>query len=283
MASGCSASGGRTTKTIRFLKADGDIIEFKKFNPYHDRLGRFASANGATGGFSQTAEESDIADAARRAAKSLATGQKVMGFKDLPKDYQRQFRAALAKAAPEAKTILRREYRSADYIMQEGLRSYYSRGFGRDIITLGTNADASTLAYELFHKLDKGHKISGPLAESLNQDKTALEKASQGQIKAYLLRRYPEAFVQDRASQDVTMKREYRGIADILNGISQGKERYGYGHPKSYWQESNALAKEAWAQFGRIQFDNHPDVIKLAEELFPKFSEDAIIALKELM
>lgn len=34
-------------KKIVFLKRDGGIIEFEKFNPYHDRRGRFASAGGA--------------------------------------------------------------------------------------------------------------------------------------------------------------------------------------------------------------------------------------------
>lgn len=36
----------KPVKNICFLKADGGIIEFKKFNPYHDRRGRFASADG---------------------------------------------------------------------------------------------------------------------------------------------------------------------------------------------------------------------------------------------
>lgn len=46
-------TGGAKTKkklvhTIVFCKSDGSIIEFEKFNPYHDQLGRFSTANSFT-------------------------------------------------------------------------------------------------------------------------------------------------------------------------------------------------------------------------------------------
>lgn len=274
-------------KQVVFRKKDGGEIVFGKFNPYHDRLGRFTSAAGAgavipdkRGG---RAEESDIADSVRRAAKSLATGQKVIGFKELPKEFQRQFRQQLTQAAPEAKELIRKHYRQADYILQEGLRSSYRRGFVQDVIILGENASPSTLAHELFHKLDKGRKISAQLAESLAKDKAALEAASRGRIKDFLAWRYSEAFeAKDLHSNHSRMKEPYRGISDIIDGMTRGKIQLGYGHRPEYWARPGSLEAEAWAQFGRMQFENNPKALKMLNELFPKFSEDAMIMLKEL-
>lgn len=76
---------------------------------------------------------------------------------------------------------------------------------------------------------------------------------------------------------------EYRGIADILNGFSNGTVYYGYGHKEGYWKQQGALESEAWAQFGRIQFQNDPNVIKMLQEIFPNFFERAMIKLKELI
>lgn len=33
-------------KRVIFQKEDGSTVEFRKFNPFHDSLGRFASAHG---------------------------------------------------------------------------------------------------------------------------------------------------------------------------------------------------------------------------------------------
>ena len=73
----------------------------------------------------------------------------------------------------------------------------------------------------------------------------------------------------------------YRGIADILNGLSGGEVYYGYGHSKKYWSRAGALEAEAWAQFGRISYENKTEVIELLNMLFPNFNRSAIIALKE--
>ena len=72
----------------------------------------------------------------------------------------------------------------------------------------------------------------------------------------------------------------YRGIADILNGLSGGKESYGFKHSVGYWSTLGALEAEAWAQFGRVQYENHPEVLKMFSELFPNFNESAILTLK---
>lgn len=79
------------------------------------------------------------------------------------------------------------------------------------------------------------------------------------------------------------MRPEYRGIADILNGMSGGEVYYGFGHTRRYWKGTRALESEAWAQFGRHQYENIPEVLKMFQELFPNFYKSAMIALKEMM
>lgn len=133
------------------------------------------------------AAESDIGDALRRTAKSITQGKKVVGFTGLPKEMQRSFRSGLAGAAPETKEVLRNIYRKTDYALVDGKRSYYSGGILKNIIQIGKNASYSTIAHELFHALDEGHKISKTLTESLKRDYVALNVASGSDIKGYLL------------------------------------------------------------------------------------------------
>ena len=79
------------------------------------------------------------------------------------------------------------------------------------------------------------------------------------------------------------MGEKYRGISDILNGLSGGKIYYGYGHKEKDWLIPGALESESWAQFGRILYENNDAVIELMNELFPNFFNSAIIALKGLV
>lgn len=60
-------------------------------------------------------EESDVSDAARRAAKSLVTGKKVVSFSGLPQEVRKDFRAGLNNANPEVAKALRKVYRDVDY------------------------------------------------------------------------------------------------------------------------------------------------------------------------
>ncbi|MDE6588940.1 MAG: phage minor capsid protein [Oscillospiraceae bacterium] len=140
--------------------------------------------------------ESDIGDAVRRMAKSIAARQRVVGFSGLPKEMRRSFCEGLAGAAPEAKEVLRNVYRKTDYVVSSEKRSYYSSGFAKDIVHIGTKAEPSALAHELFHKLDTGHEISRTFTWSLAKDHVALDVISGGNIKGYLVREYPEAFGQ---------------------------------------------------------------------------------------
>ncbi len=43
------------------------------------------------------------------------------------------------------------------------------------------------------------------------------------------------------------------------------------------------MEAEAWAQFGRMQYENNPEVLKMLSELFLNFARDAMMALKGLV
>ena len=135
------------------------------------------------------------------------------------------------------------------------------------------------MAHELFHRADQDHRISRGLSSGLTQDFVALNVVSGGDIKRYLMERYPEAFKKNVLGQAV-MRSQYRGIADILNRFSDGEAYYGYGHKIKYWKRQGALEAEAWAQFGRILFENDPQVQEMFGDIFPNLLRDAIMATK---
>ena len=93
---------------------------------------------------------------------------------------------------------------------------------------------------------------------------------------------YPAAF-KIKKSGGTVLNEPYRGIADILNGMSGGKKKYGFGHEEEYWKKPGSLESEAWAQFGRVYFNNGPDVKKMFEDIFPNLSSHAMMALKGLI
>lgn len=145
---------------------------------------------------------------------------------------------------------------------------------------IGRHAAPSTLAHELFHKLDAGGKMSAGLSEALMKDYVALNVASGGDVKGYLIQRYAAAFSRMSKNDEPVMGEAYRGIADILNGLSGGKIAYGYGHLSKYWANPGSLESEAWAQFGRVLYENNTETMKMLVEVFPSFAEGAILALR---
>ena len=147
-----------------------------------------------------TESESDIPNGIRRAAKSVRTLKKVVAFDDLPDIMKKEFRDGLRDATPEARKALRQIYRKTDYIIGNTDRSYYSPNFFNWTVTLGTNADASILAHELFHKMDHRGKISKPMLKPLEGDFAALEKMSGGDIEKYLLNQFPHLFFRKKTN-----------------------------------------------------------------------------------
>ena len=225
--------------------------------------------------------EGEVTDRLRRAAKSIASGGRVVGFEGLPGENRSAFQAGLAKAAPEAGEVLKRVYPAADYQLSSGKRSYY-RGMS-NVVEISRDAEASTLAHELFHQLDADRRISSTLMEGLIQDYVALSVQSGGDIEGYLLRRYPSILIRHPVTKKVRFSEEYRGISDIINGLSGGTINFGYYHKSEYWKRTGSLEAEAWAQFGRMQYENNPEVLKMLSELFPNFARDAMMALKGLV
>lgn len=227
--------------------------------------------------------ESVVDDIARRAAKSLISGKKVVPFSGLDPELRKAFRAGLNTADPDVAKALRKTYRNVDYALGRNRGSSRSESiFSRNTITIGKNASAGSLAHELFHELDSGHIISSTLSEAIIQDQVALTVKSGDDIMAYLKQYYPDA-LQTKRSGIVVLKKSYRGIADVLNGMADGKINFGYGHEIEYWKNQGMLEAEAWAQFGRIYFDNDPAVKKMFAELFPTLNKHAMMSLKGLI
>lgn len=228
--------------------------------------------------------ESDIGDAARLAAKSVLRFKKVTGFSGLPHEMRSTFRLGLSGANLDVQKALKKIYLKADYAVINGKRSRYSMSRLRGkAILISKYAPPSTLAHELFHKLDLDHMVSMSLGESLMQDYTALNLKSNFDIVAYLLQEFPEAFDKVGLTQKHHFDKQYRAISDIINGLTDGEVNLGYIHPDGYWKHPGALEAEAWAQFGRVMFENQSDVLKMFQSLFPNFYRGAIMALKELI
>lgn len=116
--------------------------------------------------------------------------------------------------------------------------SYFDLNNGT--IYVSQSATAETIAHELFHEIDKTYGIidNGALEEQIRNDYKRLMKASEkhgNSIKDMLYSKYSEAFEMGR--RGLKLKEEYRGISDILNGMSAGKISLGYRHEESYWKK----------------------------------------------
>jgi hypothetical protein len=241
------------------------------------------AAAGETDISGEADSESDIGDAVRRTIKSVTQREKVVGFARLPKEIQQSFCSELERATPEAQKALQDIYLKTDYIFGDGLRSYYAGGPFKNIVYISKQASPSTVAHELFHQLDRKSQISKGFTESLMKDYTVLNLKSGFDIKGYLVQKFPEMFSRTSKAGEPLIGERHRGIADILNGLSGGKIHYGYGHSVTYWAKPGTLEVEAWAQFGRMQFENQIDALKILQNLFPNFYENAIIAMKGLV
>ena len=74
---------------------------------------------------------------------------------------------------------------------------------------------------------------------------------------------YPDAF-----ESQGRLKKEYRGISDIINGMTKGTVDLGYRHDNSYWKkDKHRLQNETFAQYGRMYFEENEEVIKMASDI----------------
>ncbi len=168
--------------------------------------------------------------------------------------------------------ILEKAFKGAIFERSPRKNSYFNSNEKK--IYIARNATPSTIAHELFHKIDHDNNISssGLLDECLSSDYEKIKKMSEKaglSLEDMLYLKYPEAF-----EKKGRMKEEYRGFADIIHGMTKGTAKLGYGHfQDDYWGKPLKLQKETFAQYGRFYYDNNPNVMKLVNEMLPETSK----------
>lgn len=137
-------------------------------------------------------------------------------------------------------------------------------------ITLSEVCEPSDVAHELFHKIDHDNSIvSGKwldtcVSNDFERIKTKAQMSGMS-ISDVLYCNYPDAF-----ESQGRLKKEYRGISDIINGMTKGTVDLGYRHDNSYWKkDKHRLQNETFAQYGRMYFEENEEVIKMASDIFP--------------
>lgn len=176
--------------------------------------------------------------------------------------------------------LLQKAHGQVNYEQSARKNSYFNAKV--NTVFLARGASTSTVAHELFHKIDSDNKISanGFLNNAIRNDYNELQKKAidSGQtLENMLYSKYPEAFVKKGK-----MKEEYRGISDIIHGMSNKNIDFGYGHYKNnYWEKPFKLQKEIFAQYGRMYFEENKDVLKMLQDIFPEITSqvNAIISV----
>ena len=225
-------------------------------------------------------DESDIIGQVRRTAKSAVINKKVIPYNKLDDKIKNSFDQGLKNAHPDVARVLSTIKEKTDYIYSDSRKSYYRPLL--NYVSIKKGIPPGTLAHELFHKIDKMNNITSPnsyISKALADDWNNLLTASKGNIVAYLANRYPKAFTLDVKGR-VILKNKYRGISDIISGLTKDNINLGFHHSAKYWSVSGKLEKEAWAQFGRVYFDNDSEVVKMMQDIFTNFDQSAIMALK---
>lgn len=154
------------------------------------------------------------------------------------------------------------------------------------VVCLAASSTPETIAHELFHEIDSTYRIteSGMLKASVYNDYKRLQNFATGygmSIQDMLYSKYKDAFVVGK--HGVRLKPEYRGISDILNGMSGGEIKLGYIHSAGYWKNDGALEAETWAQFGRILYSQNDDVIGMLKFVCPEVYTEIMSILKGMI
>ncbi len=178
--------------------------------------------------------------------------------------------------------LLQQSYKRVKIEPSGKRRSYFSR---KDkTIYLARNIDKTTIAHELFHEIDNTYGITdnGALKTELIKDYEHLKKISRGKsIADMIYYRHPEIF--DKSYVELIVKSEYRGISDILSGLTEGNMDLGYYHSREYWKNPGALQRETWAQYGRMYYSEDEKVLKILQELFPDTTKEFERIIKEMI
>ena len=227
---------------------------------------------------------SETGDKIRRKFKSVVSGNNIVSFDGLDENLKREFSEGLNNALPDTAQVLRQQIKEADFAYTDDRKSYFNKA--NKVVYLKPTVEASTVAHELFHRLDKVNGItknhSDMIFEMLQKDWNALLKNSDNDVIYYLVEKFPEAFYKNRKGK-IQIKSEYRGLSDIISAMSDNDIMLGFHHSAEYWNKDGKKEAEAWAQFGRITYDNNSEVIEMFETIFTNFSKYAIMLLKEVI
>ena len=194
------------------------------------------------------------------------------------------FNEGLKTASNEdVKTLLKQSLGRTEIARSSGRKSYYSAKEKK--VYLSKDAKSDTIAHELFHEIDDTYALveNGMLKNSVQQDYRRLQNQAKGygkSIEEMLYLEYPEAF--EVSKYGIKFKEEYRGISDILNGMSNGDILMGYSHKTDYWKKSGRLEKESWAQYGRM-FYTDGKALEVAKKIFPEMSQEIEQRIRRLM
>ena len=220
-------------------------------------------------------DESDLLDKVKSLFQNQ-TKSKVNEFKNELENVQNE----------DAKKLLIQSEERVNFAKSTKKSSYFNKD--EKTVYLKDNADLSTVAHELFHEIDSTYQISesGMIINQIESDYNRLKNMALGygkEIDEMIYSKYPNIFYTNDFNKTIVYK-EYRGISDIIHGMTNGKIDLAYGHrQKGYWNGENALAKETWAQYGRMLYENNDDVLKVLQELFPETTSEINRILKEMI
>ncbi|MDE6005712.1 MAG: phage head morphogenesis protein, partial [Oscillospiraceae bacterium] len=179
-------------------------------------------------------------------------------------------------------SILKKACEDVTFKKSKRKKNYFKKK--ENAVYLVKNPKLSTIAHELFHKVDHDNEITRNrlLEDCINSDYENLRKIAEKaglSLEDMLYLKYPEAF-----EEKGRMKEEYRGFSDIIHGMTLQKVNLGYGHYEDgYWEKPLKLEKETFAQYGRIYYKNNPNVMKLVSEMLPKTSERMAVIINMII
>lgn len=197
--------------------------------------------------------------------------KRITGVSKQKKDFEKGLESI---SNEDVKALLKQSLSRIEIVRSSEDRSHYSKKEKK--VYLSKDARPNTIAHELFHEIDNTYGLvkNGMLKNSVRKDYRRLQNQSEAygkSIEEMLYLRYPEAF--EISKYGIKFKEEYRGISDILNGMSNGRIKAGYFHDDDYWKRSGRLEKESWAQYGRM-FYTDGKALEMARIIFPEMSEE---------
>lgn len=95
---------------------------------------------------------------------------------------------------------------------------------------------------------------------------------SRKSLEDVLYLKYPEMF--EKSAEELVVKPEYRGISDIIHGMTGGQVNLGYHHAVDYWERPGSLQRETWAQYGRMYYSENKEVLAVLKDIFPETTKE---------